>query len=79
MINYKAGGITNMAGDYKDIVVSAKAPNKLKDALIGGGLVLTGIAYLTYTAFRHGARAFEKAEFDTQYKLGILKEPINFD
>lgn len=52
MIKFKQGGITNpVTGVGKDIVVKSVTPNNIKDALIGGGIVLIGIIYLTSTAF----------------------------
>ena len=77
MIKFKQGAITNECGDTKDIVVKAATPNKLKDIIIGGGTVLVGIIYLTYTAFRNGSKAFEKAEFDTLDDLGLLCDSVN--
>ena len=74
MIKFKQGELKNMAGTTKDIVVKAATPNKFKDILIGGGLVLVGIAYLTTTAFRHGSEKFEEAEYKTMVDLGIINE-----
>ena len=72
MIKFKQGYIANMAGESKDIIVKAALPNKLKDIAIGGIISLVGIAYLTYTAFRNGSAAFEKAEYETMEDLGIF-------
>lgn len=72
MIKFKMGNISNKDGVSKDIIVKALAPNKLKDALIGGGLVMAGIAYLTTTAFREGAKEFDRAELNTMKDLGII-------
>ena len=74
MIKFKQGGLTNMEGTIKDIVVKAATPNKFKDMLIGGSMVLVGIAYLTTTAFRYGSEKFEEAEYKTMVDLGIIKE-----
>ena len=74
MIKFKQGDIQNMEGVSKDIIVKAAAPNTLKDMLIGGGVVLIGIAYLTTTAFRNGSKKFEEAEYKTIVDLGIIKE-----
>lgn len=73
MIKFKQGSIRNMNGEEKDIIVKFVSTNKLKDLVIGGGITLIGIAYLTYTAFKNGSKAFEKAEFDTMVELGIIK------
>ena len=72
MIKFKQGYIANMEGVKKDIVVKAAAPNKLRDILIGGGLVVAGIAWLTTTAFRHGSQKFEEAEFQTLVDLDLV-------
>ena len=72
MIKFKQGCIANMAGESKDIIVKAALPNKLKDIVIGGVISLVGISYLTYTAFRNGSAAFERAEYGTMEDLGII-------
>ena len=74
MIKFKQGELENMEGTIKDIVVKAATPNKFKDMLIGGGIVLVGIAYLTATAFRYGSEKFEEAEYKTMVNLGIINE-----
>jgi hypothetical protein len=74
MIKFKQGWIGNNEGVTKDIVVKAAAPNTLKDALIGGGIVLVGVAYLTVTAFRHGVNKYEAAENLTLSELGLIHE-----
>ena len=74
MIKFKQGELKNMKGTIKDIVVKSATPNKFKDMLIGGGIVLVGIAYLTTTAFRYGSEKFEEAEYKTMANLGIINE-----
>lgn len=75
MIKFKQGFITNpKTGVTKDIVVEAAAPNNLKDCLIGGGMVLMGIAYLTTAAFKNGSKKFEEAECKTLYDLKLFKD-----
>lgn len=74
MIKFKQGELKNMEGTIKDIVVKSATPNKFKDMLIGGGIVLVGIAYLTATAFRYGSEKFEEAEYKTMVDLGIIYE-----
>lgn len=74
MIKFTHGWIETGAGKRQNIVVKAAAPNGLKDAMIGGGMVMAGIIYLTYTAFKHGAKAFDKAETITMEELGLLGE-----
>lgn len=78
MIEIKTGtvlGDTMESGaGGKEIVVPASRPVGLKDCLIGGGMVLAGIAYLTYAAFMQGAKNFERAEMWTMSDLGIISE-----
>ena len=74
MINFKQGWLSNLkTGEKKDIVVKAKSPNKLVDILIGGGLVLAGIAHLTVSAFKKGSKAYEEAEFKTMCELDLIE------
>lgn len=73
MIKFAQGTITNpTTGKSKDVVVKAVSPNKLKDILIGGGLVLIGITYLTTAAFRNGSKKFEDAEMQVFEDLGLF-------
>lgn len=75
MIIYKSGPIDNLKGASKYIDVRfSDSKNGLRDILIGGGLVLMGVAYLTVTSFRNGAQAFESAEYDTMDELGLFKD-----
>lgn len=74
MIKFKQGELKNMEGTIKDIVVKSATPNKFKDMIVGGGIVLVGIAYLTITAFRYGSEKFEEAEYKTMVNLGIIDE-----
>lgn len=74
MIKFTQGDITSIDKRVtKDIVVKAKAPNNLKEILIGGSLLMIGVAYLTYTAFRNGSRAFDEAETRTLEELDLLE------
>lgn len=72
MIKFIQGQITTKEGISKDVVVKAATPNTLKDMLIGGGITLIGITYLTVTAFRKGADAFDVAKLRTLHDLGLL-------
>lgn len=74
MIKFKYGELSNMKGERKDIEVKALWPNNVKDALIGSSLIAAGVIYLTVTAFKHGAKAFESAEYRTMVDLGIIKD-----
>lgn len=75
MIKFNCGWIgDSKTGEKKDIVVKAAAPNTFKDALIGGGLVLLGITYLTMTAFKNGAMKFDDAQWKTLEDLNLLED-----
>lgn len=73
LMKFKQGAIGTKNGDWQDIMVKAAMPNKCKDIVIGGGVVLAGIAYLTTTAFKHGAKAFEAAEYNTLDDAGYIE------
>lgn len=73
MIKMNFGSIGNYStGKYEDIVVKVGAPNDLKDIFIGGGIIVAGVIWLTVTAFKKGASAYEEAEFDALEKQGLL-------
>lgn len=73
MIKFKQGFITNSkTGVGKDVIVKAATPNKLKDILVGGGMVMMGITYLTVTAFRHGSEKYEEAELKAFSDLDLF-------
>lgn len=72
MIKFTQGDIGSKDGRWVDIVVKASAPNGLKDMLIGGSIVAIGITYLTYTAFRNGSKAFERAELYALREAGCI-------
>lgn len=73
MIKMNMGNVGNTkTGVVKDIIVKSATPNKLKDILIGGGIVLVGITYLTTTAFRNGVKGMEAAEFRALDEAGLL-------
>lgn len=75
MIKFNCGWIgDDKTGAKKDIVVKAMSPNTLKDALIGGGLLLMGVTYLTVTAFKNGAQKFDDAQWQVMEDLGLLEE-----
>ena len=75
MIRFKQGFITNPeTGMTKDVVVKTVTPNNFKDILVGGGMVLIGITYLTVTAFRYGSEKFEEAELRTLSDLDLLQD-----
>lgn len=69
------GYVTNpKTGVSKNIIVKAVTPNTIRDTLIGGGIVLLGIAYLTVTAFKNGSNKFEAAEMQTLMDAGLINE-----
>lgn len=73
MIKFKQGTIGNPnTGVSKDVIVKAASPNSLKDVLIGGGMVLVGIAYLTTTAFKNGSKTYEEAEMQVFEDLELF-------
>ena len=75
MIKFKQGSITNVkTGVAKDIVVKAVTPNNLRDILIGGGMVLVGIVYLTTTAFKNGSKKYEEAEMNVFADLNLFED-----
>ena len=73
MIKFKQGTIGNPnTGVSKDVIVKAASPNSLKDVLIGGGIVLVGITYLTTTAFKNGSKKYEEAEMQVFEELDLF-------
>lgn len=73
MIKFKQGAIKNFeTGEKKDIVVKAASSNNLKEILIGGGLIITGVIYIAKTAFKNGSKKFEEAKFKTLSDLGLI-------
>lgn len=69
--------LTNQLGETKNIIVKAKTPNTLKDVFVGGAMIFMGITYLTVAAFKHGAKAYEIAEFNTMCDLGIITDFVD--
>lgn len=73
MIKINRGPVASIDGNKEaDIIVKAVAPNDLKQILIGGGAVLVGIVYLTVTAFKRGAKAYESAELKALADIGAM-------
>lgn len=73
MIKSKFGPIQNIkTGEAKDIVINVLSKKSFKDILIGGGMVMIGITYLTLATFKNGARAFEEAEYETLEALDLI-------
>lgn len=71
------GDITNPDTNVtKDVVAKTNIGLKLKDLIIGGGLVLTGVSWIALKAFEHGANTAMKAEYDTLEDLGLFKNDI---
>ena len=61
-------------GTTEDIIVKSALPNKAKDVLIGGGMILFGVAYLCYTAFKNGVNEAAIAEQRVYKNAGYLNE-----
>ena len=75
MFKYNGGSVTNpKTGVTKDIVVKLVHTNKLSETLIGCGIVLAGIAYLTTTAYKNGAKAFNDTELQILSDCGLLDQ-----
>lgn len=73
MINMNFGYVKNIkSGVVKDIIVKTAIPNKVKDIVIGGGMVLAGIGWLTIAAFKDGAVAHENAEYKALNDAGLI-------
>lgn len=73
MIEINRGSVASIDGSKEaDIIVKAVAPNDLKQILIGVGTVLVGITYLTVTAFKRGAKAYESAELNALADIGAM-------
>lgn len=73
MIKINRGPVASIDGSKEaDIIVKAVAPNDLKQILIGGGTILVGIIYLTVTAFKRGAKAYESAELKALADIGAM-------
>lgn len=69
------GNITNVkTGKSKNIIVKSAIPTNLRDALIGGLIVATGIWYLTTSAFKNGAKRYEEAEMDVFEDLDLIMD-----
>lgn len=75
MIKLRTGALFGGPGTdvaETEVVIPVSSPIGLRDALIGGGMVVAGIAYLTYTAFSNGAKAFERGELYTMRDCKII-------
>ncbi len=73
MIKFKQSSLCRSDGSYgTDIIVTAKLPVKVRDAVIGGSLIVSGILYLTIRAFKNGAMAYEVAEMNALAKIGAI-------
>lgn len=73
MIKINRGSVGSTDGSkWTDIIVKAAAPNDFKDILVGVGTVLVGITYLTVTAFKKSAKAYESAELNALADVGAM-------
>lgn len=75
MIKSYFGPITNPeTGVSKDIVVNCFSKDNAKSILIGAGITLIGVAYMGFSCFKNGARAFETEEYNTLEALHLFKD-----
>lgn len=73
MMKTNYGSVANAKGTMeKSIVVETVPVNSLKDAVIGGGLVLVGVAYIAITSFKNGSKAFCVAEAEALCGVGVF-------
>ena len=61
-------------GVLQNIEVKSSSPNTFRDIIIGGGVILAGITYLTVSAFKNGAMKMEEAELKALAEAGLLKK-----
>lgn len=75
MIKFKQSSLCRSDGSYgADIIVTARSPVKIRDAVIGGSLIISGIIYLIVRAFKNGATAYEVAELKALAKIGAIDD-----
>ena len=75
MIKSYFGPIRNMeTGESKDIVINCLSKGNVKSILIGAGITLIGVAYMGFSCFKNGARAFEIEEYETLDALHLFKD-----
>lgn len=75
MMKTNYGGVSNYENTIrKDIEVETVPVNSLKDALIGGGLALLGIAYIAITSFKNGSKAYGIAETNALRDVGAYSD-----
>lgn len=73
MIKKNIGYIKNInTGVVKDVVIKAAVPNKVKDIIIGGAMIVAGVGWLTYTAFVNGAATDMRAVTKTMKDVGLM-------
>lgn len=72
MMKTNYGSVANAKGTMeKSIDVKTVPVNSLKDAVIGGGLTLLGVAYIAITSFKNGSKAFCVAEAEALCGVGV--------
>lgn len=62
----------------KDITVKTHQ-NSLKDILIGGCVIVAGVAYMTISAFKNGSMAYMNAEEKALDEAGLITRKSNGD
>lgn len=71
----KFGDLVRVDGSAtEEIIVKSALPNKAKDILIGGGMILLGVGYLCSAAFKNGVDETAKAEQRACKNAGYLNE-----
>ena len=65
---------------YSSIICKSATGLKIKDLLIGGGLIISGILYISKMAYKHGANAFYVSETKALNEVGVLDiDPADLD
>jgi len=62
---------------YKDIICESTLGVKIKDLLIGGGLIAAGVIYISKMAFKNGANSYYFAENKALSDLGLIDIDID--
>lgn len=65
---------------YSSIICKSVTGLKVKDLLIGGGLIISGILYISKMAYKHGANAYYVNETKALNEVGVLDiDPADLD
>ena len=75
MFKFNCGQITNPeTGKAADILVNPMSVDNIRDALIGGALILAGFAWTAARCFKNGADAYDNAEYAAFESLGLVQD-----